>query len=67
MALVPHQGSHGKPIIPHSDPQQLQRALLPVARWGEGLPEYTSCNYRESLLATVREKLPILGALEWDP
>lgn len=34
MALIPHQGSHMKPISPYSDLQWLQRALLPAARWG---------------------------------
>ena len=39
VALVLHQESWGRLVNPHSNPQQLQRTLLPAARWGEGLPE----------------------------
>ena len=39
VALVSHQGSWGSPINPYSNPQWLQRALLPAASQGKGLPE----------------------------
>ena len=64
VALVLHQGSCGRPINPYYNPQWLQRALLPAARQGEGPSEYTACSFRESILATVREKPPRGGALE---
>lgn len=65
---IPHQGSRGRPINAHSDVHWLQRALLPAARQGRrDCRKYTSCSYRESLLATVREKPPSIGALERDP
>ena len=68
LAFVPHQGSQGRPINAHSDVHWLQSALLPAARQERtDCQKSTSCSYRESLLATVREKPPSTGALERDP
>ena len=33
VAPIPHQGSHRRPISPHSNLQWIQRALLPAASW----------------------------------
>ena len=67
VALAPSQGSCGRPLSPHSDPQWLQRAFLPAAKQGEELPELHILQLQRESLATVREKSPTLAAIARDP
>ena len=67
VALIPHQGSWGRPTGPHSNLQQLQRALLPAATQGQGPAEVQILRLQREAFSNSEEAVPTSGAIGRDP